>query len=183
MDPVVDLAIRIGLAVLFGVAALHKLRGFRRFEATVADYRIVPAPLAPLAAIAVLGAEVGIAEMLVLPHLRSVGLAAAAAQLVVYAGALALNLARGRRHLDCGCVGVAGREEISWALAGRNLVLSAIALVATLTPIAGRPLVWIDALTIAGAVAAAAGAYVAIDQLVANGAGYRRLREVVREAV
>lgn len=177
MDPVVDLSVRIGFVALFGAAAAHKLRGFGHFKATIADYRIVPARLAPLAALALLCAEVGIAEMLVLPHLRSIGLAAASAQLVVYAGALALNLARGRRHLDCGCVGVAGREEISWALVARNLVLSAIALAAVATPIAARPLVWIDALTIAGAVATAAGAYVAIDQLVANGAGFRRLRE------
>lgn len=177
MDPVVELAIRIGFVLLFATAALHKLRDFRRFLATVADYRVVPRELTSFAGMMALGAEVAIAEMLVLPHLRSFGLFAVAVQLVLYAGALALNLARGRRHLDCGCVGVAGREEISWALVGRNLVLAAIAAAGN-APTTERPLVWIDVLTIAGAVATAAAAYVAVDQLIANGAGHRRLREV-----
>src|SRR5262249_14927936 len=74
------------------------------------------------------------------------GLAWAAALLGLYAAAIAVNLARGRRHLDCGCTGPALRRPISGWLVLRNLVLVAIA-PADLAPLATPPLGGIDRLT------------------------------------
>src|SRR5262249_26793938 len=102
MDPVVDIALRPSLALLFPAAALDKVRDLRRFRATVAAYRLVPVALADPLAVAVVGVEVAVATALVFPHARDAGLAGAACLLVLYAGAVGVNVARGRRDLECG---------------------------------------------------------------------------------
>ena len=50
MDPVIDATLRTALALLFFVAAGHKLRDLGRFRATLTEYRLLPAGLVPLAA-------------------------------------------------------------------------------------------------------------------------------------
>src|SRR5262245_36242637 len=105
MDPVIDATVRADLALLFVVAAAHKLRDPARFRATVADYRLLPDPLVPLGAACLIVAEPVVVAALA--SSRWWGLAGAAALLALYAAAIAINLARGRRHLDCGCAGPA----------------------------------------------------------------------------
>jgi hypothetical protein len=108
--------------------------------------------------------------------LRAPGPLLAAGLLAVYTGAIAINLARGRRDIDCGCAGPALREPLSGWLLGRNGILLAAAL-ACLVPLRPRPLVWVDALTVTGAVAALAAFYGALDRLVANAPRLAHLRE------
>src|SRR5262245_21207677 len=124
MDPAVDLALRVSLALLFATAAWHKLRAPRAFTATLAEYRLLPPALAPGAAVLVVVVELAIVVGLL--AVRRTGLAAAAVLLLVYAAAVAVNLLRGRDHIDCGC-GPAARQPISGWLVGRNLVLAAVA--------------------------------------------------------
>ena len=78
-------------------------------------------------------------------------LVAAAALLAAYGAAIGVNLARGRRHIDCGCVGPAARRPIGGWLVARNGVLAA----PSRSPGSragrrARPLVWVDALTVVG---------------------------------
>src|SRR2546428_13263493 len=113
MDPAIDATLRAALGLLFLVAAVHKLRDFGRFRATLAEYRLLPRAVLPVAAGLVLVAELSVAAMLVTPARGAPGPLAACAILVVYATAIAINLARGRRHIDCGCAGPAGRRPIS----------------------------------------------------------------------
>jgi len=44
MDPAADVTLRTAFALLFAVAASHKVRDPARFRATLADYRLLPAP-------------------------------------------------------------------------------------------------------------------------------------------
>jgi hypothetical protein len=177
MDPVIDATVRTTLALLFLVAASHKLRDRTRFRATLAEYQLLPAMfVAPVAAL-VVGVELAVAGALVTPVLRTPGLVAAAAVLVVYGSAVAVNLARGRRHIDCGCVGPATRQPISGWLVVRNAVLAAGAL-GGLAPVRPRPLVWVDVFTVVAATAALAALYAALDRLLANGPALARLRGV-----
>jgi hypothetical protein len=164
MDPAIDLTLRAVLGLLFIVATVHKLRDPRTFAATLADYRLLPVRLAGVASAALVGAELAVAAALAL-HRRA-GLAGAAALLVLYAGAMAINLARGRRHIDCGCAGPAARRSISGRLVVRNLALAGIALVA-LAPVAPRALLWVDGMTIAAATVALAACWSAMDRLLA----------------
>ena len=167
MDPAIDLTLRCGLALLFLVAASHKLRDPVYFRATLIDYRIVPGGTAGLVALLVTGAELAIAPALLVPALRPAGLAGAASLLALYGLAIAVNLARGRRHIDCGCAGPALRRPISGALVVRNAVLAAGALLA-LRPVAARPLVWVDALTVGAALLSASALYAAVDRMLSE---------------
>ena len=166
MDPVIDAALRTGLSVLFLAAAVHKLRDLARFRATLAEYHLLPPRLVPFGAIALVAAELGLAVTLVAPPLRTASLVAAAGLLLIYGGAMAVNLARGRRHIDCGCAGPAARRPISGGLVARNAVLVAAAL-GGLLPVSPRPLFWVDAVTVLGATATLATLYAALDRLLA----------------
>ena len=106
------------------------------------------------------------AGLLVRPLAASAALAAAAL-LVVYAGAMLVNLWRGRRDIDCGCAGPARRQPLGAGLVARNGVLVAAALAAAL-PGTARSLTWLDASTIAFASGALALLYVAVEGLLAN---------------
>jgi len=167
MDPVVDLTLRGGLALLFLVAASHKWRDPARFRATLIDYRILPEATAGPVAVLLVGAELAVAVALLTPAWRTLGLVGACGLLVLYGFAIAVNLGRGRRHLDCGCVGPALRRPISVQLVVRNAVLAAGALLA-LGPVATRPLVWVDALTLAAALASSSALYAAVDRMLAE---------------
>jgi hypothetical protein len=167
MDPVLDIAVRAALSLLLGAAALHKLRDLATFRATFGEYRLLPPRLARLFPAAEAGLAIG---LLVRPRPSLVG---TAALLALYGGAIAVNLRRGRRHIDCGCGGP-GRP-ISGRLVARNAALAAIAL-AALLPSSGRALVWLDAITVAATTAFAAAVYASLDRMIADAPALARVR-------
>jgi hypothetical protein len=167
MDPVVAAVLRGGLALLLVIAAGHKARALDRFRATLADYRLLPARAVPLAATLVVGVEVGIALALVLSASRTAGPLLAAALLAVYTLAIAINLARGRRDIDCGCGGPALHQPLGGRLVVRNAVLIAAALAAVL-PLRSRAITAVDALTVVAGTIALAALSAAADRLMAN---------------
>jgi hypothetical protein len=171
MDPVVDGIVRLGLGLLFAAAAAHKLRDLAVFRATLAEHRVLPAPLVGGAALAVPGVEMLLAGVLlgafVEPALRSPGLAGAALLLALYAAVIGVNLARGRRHIDCGCGGPAGRQPISGWLVARNLLLVTMALLAA-RPVRARTLGLVDVGTVVIATVALAMLYAAAERLLAE---------------
>ena len=150
MDPVIDVALRGGLALLFLVAALHKTRDLGSFHATLANYRLLPPRATGAAALVVV----------------ALGAVAEAMLLAAYTGAIAVNLARGRRDIDCGCAGPARRQPLRPWLLVRNAVLIGAAL-ACLAPERVRPIVWVDALTVAGTIGVLAALYAAVERLAA----------------
>ena len=120
-------------------------------------------------------AELGIVLALVL--WPAWGAAAGAALLGLYGTAIAVNLARGRRHIDCGCGGAAARREISAWLVARNGLAAAAALAVAGVPEAARGLVWLDACTVVAATAMLAACWSAADHLLALAPGFARRRE------
>jgi hypothetical protein len=165
MDPVIGLALRALVAGLLGSAALAKLRDLRGFAAAVAGYRLLPGALAGPAAAAFVAAELALTVALWTP-LRVEAALGAAALLALYALAIAVNLARGRRDIDCGCGGPLGRQSLSEGLVLRNLLWTAAALACAL-PEAPRALAWLDAVTLGAAVAAGAALHAAAGALLA----------------
>jgi hypothetical protein len=104
-------------------ALLHKLMARDEFAATLAEYHILPARWSAAATVLIALLE-GIAILaVILPDRRQQGAVLAAGLFMVYAAAMAVNLLRGRDHIDCGCGGA--RQPLSWFLVGRNLVLIA----------------------------------------------------------
>src|SRR2546428_12304179 len=99
MDPVIDATLRTALALLFLVAAGHKLRDLGRFRATLAEYRLVPAGLVPLPAALVVGAEAAAARALLLPGARAAGPGSPPRLLRRHAAPVAINPAPARPDL------------------------------------------------------------------------------------
>jgi phosphatidylglycerophosphate synthase len=50
---------------------------------------------------------------------------AAIVLLLVFAAAMAINIMRGRRHIDCGCGHAGLRQELGWAKVARNFGMAA----------------------------------------------------------
>ncbi len=160
-------------AGLFASSALHKLRTFTRFTGFVAGYRLIPAPLVRPASAAMVTLEVAAVPALFLPSSPAAGLPAAL--LLLYAGAMGVNLLRGRSNIDCGCGGAP--MPLSPALVVRNLLLAAaMGWAAWLPRQAGLPLD-LHPGTLAAVLGFAVGLglfYAAFNQLQANRATLRR---------
>ena len=179
LDPAIELVLRGGLALLLLGAALHKARDFAAFRSAVIGYALAPERVAGAIAALLTGAEAAIAAALLAPAsigLRAPALVATALLLALYAAAIAVNLARGRRDIDCGCAGPAARQPLSEWLLARNALLIAAALLG-LGGVSSRPLVWIDALTVSGGVAMLVATWLAAHRLLANAPAIARLRE------
>ncbi len=173
IDPVVQIAARVLLTLLFLGTAVHKMRDLRTTAAITSRYlQSFGLPGWPVLAAVVTAA-------LVAGELAAAGLCAvypsgaAAAGLVagllgLYALGMAVSVLRGIAPEDCGCswAGAAG-QPAGWALVLRNLVLVAVALL--LAPEAtARPLAFAD---YAGAFSLglfAIAMYATADVLIAN---------------
>lgn len=166
IDPALSWVVRAAVSLLFVSAAGHKLRDVEGFRRAVEGYDLLPRLWAVPVGGALIALEVGVATGLWFARVAPVAALAAAVLLMGYGGAMALNLARGRRDIDCGCGGPGGRQTISATLVVRNAFLAVAALVAAL-PASARALTWIDAMTIAAAIVALALLYVAADGLLA----------------
>lgn len=175
MDPVITVSISICMSLLFGVAAAHKMRAPETFRSAIDDYRLVPRSLSGPISICLLIAESLVALMVLIPAAQVAGLAVMAGLLLLYTGAICINLNRGRRDLDCGCSGPASRHLISGWLVLRNLILLGLVLLALLPPVS-RPLNWMDLLVIVFGVLTASGLYLGMNQLLAQSSRLAGLR-------
>jgi len=169
IDPVAAWLARLALAGVFASAALHKGRDLDAFAAAVAAHRLVPEASVGALARALALCEVAAVVGLLVPASAPLAAWLAAALLALYTGAIAINLARGRREIDCGCS--ARPQPLSGRLLARNAALGALAIAAAL-PASARAWVWIDALTAAAGLAALALLWLAA-QTLAFGAAAR----------
>lgn len=132
VDPAIALAGRLLGGLVFATAVAGKIRHRHELPGVVANYRLLPERLAATAAWMIVGLEC----LVVLSLLSGLRLAAGAMLAIVLLGgfalAMAINLARGRREIACGCFQLGLRQRLSAGLVARNVVL-AILLVPLLT--------------------------------------------------
>ena len=164
VDPAFAALAVLLLAAVFGAAALAKLRDLDVFQGVVEQYRLLPAVLVEPFVRILPVVELGAALALLLPATRALAAATLIALLVVFAAAMAINLARGRSDIDCGCFIGVQKQRISWALVVRNLVLAGFGLM-LLVEGTGRSLEVIDWVTIGAAAASLLLLYESIGQL------------------
>jgi hypothetical protein len=179
IDPLVGRVIAAAFALLWLLAAWHKVSARDRFLAALGDYRLLPeSSWRPLArVIPVFEAALGLAWLT--RFAPGVVAILTAALLGVYAAAIAINLWRGRVHIGCGCgFGVASADDppLSWRLVIRNLLLGAVAIVAVLPPVS-RDLGWIDGLTLVFTLLASTLLFAGTTQLMRNGAAIASWRK------
>ena len=163
IDPAVGTLLAGAFALLFASAALHKLRDLRQFAATFHAYQVLPQLCARLAWLVPL-LELTVAAGMLASASRRGASAAGAALLLIYACAMGINLARGRRDLDCGCGAAEERRPIAVWMVWRNLALAALLLL-MLLPWGARALQAADSLTIGAGTAVAALLYMSLDRL------------------
>ena len=133
-------------------------------------------PRGPAASV-LAGAELAIATGLLLLATREAASLAAAALLSAYTVAIAVNLARGRSELDCGCFGPAHAQPVHGWLLVRNGVAVSAALVASL-PLGSRALTSLDVFAIFAGWAAASLLWLAANQLASQWSPIESLRRL-----
>lgn len=108
-------AIRVALGLLFLRTAWSKRRDLPAFGEVVRDYRLLPDALAwPVAAL-LAAVEFLLGAWLLLGRFTILSGSLAAALLLLFAGAMAVNLLRGRADISCGCLpAYASRATLSW---------------------------------------------------------------------
>jgi uncharacterized membrane protein YphA (DoxX/SURF4 family) len=171
LDPAVGALLAGAFAVLFLSAAFHKLTDPASFGEVLRAYRLVPEALARLSLMVGL-LECAVGAGLLIGAVRADAALAGSLLLALYATAIAINLARGRRHLSCGCGGPNDRRPIAPWMVLRNLALAALLPLARL-PWIPRPTGWADALTIGAGTAVAALLYLSLDTLLGRVAALR----------
>ena len=174
IDPVIELTLRAALALLFAAAAWHKASDRDRFAASLDAYALLPAPLVAPSALLLPALECVLAAGLLFAPTRQAAAIASVALLTLYTGAIAANLARGRREIDCGCFASSARVPLSRWLVARNLILIGAAglLVA---PVRSRTLVWVDPFTVVAAVLVLWFLWAAAQGLAQTGPALQRL--------
>jgi hypothetical protein len=160
LDPVLSLTLATVVASLFLASVLHKIRDPWRFREAVSGFRVLPERWVNGVASLVFVAELGVVAGFVLGSTRLYAMWIAAALLTLYAGAIAVNIRRGRVRIDCGCVGFGERQLLSRWMVVRNVLIAGAALVACLPRVA-RELLPMDVFVIVCAALAAGLLYVA----------------------
>ena len=166
-DAVVTRAIGAALSVVLLAGAWQKLRDRELFQAAVENYQLVPESWHRPVATALPLLELAAGVLLLPAPTRTLGAFLAAVLLLVVTSAVAINLLRGRRDIDCGCGTPGTGQRLSWALVGRNAALLAACVVAA-APEQARELVWLDAFTAVFAALALWTLYAAANQLLAD---------------
>lgn len=162
------------LSYLFAVGAMQKLANTAYLRQVISDYQILPRTWSPLLARTAPLVELGSGLALLIPASRTTALGAVTLLLGAYSAAIALNIVRGRRDIDCGCAGPGQEQTLSGWLLGRNAVLITLALLAVLGP-QQLQLDWSGwSLALMGT-ALAALLYHVFNQLVANNNLLRRI--------
>jgi hypothetical protein len=175
LDPAIGWTVVLVLAGLLGAAAVSKLRALDAFVGVVHNYRLVPETLERSIAYGLPGVELAIAMSVLVPPTRATGALAAAVLFALFAGAMAINLMRGRRDIDCGCFATVLRQHLSWPLVLRNLLLAGLALL-IVPGFTARSLGWLDLVSVGGASAALVVLFAATSWLFGTGTASRLAR-------
>lgn len=175
-DPVLTLAVRLTMAGVFLTGGLHQWRDRAMFAAVVEGYGLLPRPLVAPVALLLPVCEITTGLLLLWPSTGTLGAFAGLWILCGVSAAVAINLLRGRRDIDCGCGGASGDQTLSWALVARNGVLGGLLGVGALSA-SPRTLAVLDVCVALFAGLAALGLYAASNQLLANAPRLQALRD------
>jgi len=158
IDPVLSLTFATAVASLFFTSVVHKIKDPYRFRDAVSGFALIPEPLILATAIFVLVCECSVVATFILGSTRAAGMCVAGTLMVLYAGAIVVNLLRGRTRIDCGCVGFLPQQHLGWWMVARNAVVATGAFIASL-PRAPRELTSMDFFVVICAACAAAALY------------------------
>jgi putative oxidoreductase len=119
---------RVRSELVFLSASIPKLLAPADFALAVRNYRLLPPRLNGPVATWLPRLELGLACALLLGLATKPAGGLAAAALLVFAGAITINLVRGRR-IECGCFSTVSPRSIGWSLVLRDLLLVLLAII------------------------------------------------------
>ena len=166
-DPGIQLIAALILSYVFVLAGLHKCKAPAEFATTLANYRILPEGLNRQCVYLFPVAEIMTGIALLIPATLPAAALSARILLCIYIAAIAVNLLRGRRNIDCGCGGPAQKQTISEWMIVRNGILLLLAFIAG-SQAEARALLWFDWLIIIMATVMGCLFYNIINQLLVN---------------
>ena len=136
-------AVRTLTALVFFSAGIAKMRNWIAFEGVIANYRLLPQFAVRPVSYSLPPIEIftGVALLAAAPHADWL----AAGLLSSFAVAMAINLARGRSQIDCGCFNSALKQHLRWSLVARN-----VCMVLLLAAAAGSPAAPLDSSLLLG---------------------------------
>ena len=114
---------RTCVGLVFLLAAIQKAQHWRILPGVIANYRLLPRWMAWPAAALLPPMEMVLAVLLPSAQLSPWPSVAAMLLLTLFAIAMAINITRGRDHIDCGCGESFLRQTLNWALVARNGLL------------------------------------------------------------
>lgn len=171
---VFTLAVSLFFSCLLVTAGWQKRQEQAYLSAIIKRYEIVPSTWAAPLAQGLPWLEMGLGVALLVPLLQPSALVATFILFGSYTAAIAINVYRGRREIDCGCAGPHHVQPISMGLVVRNslLLLSLGAALAIAPASLNLQLgVWLLAFTIA---LVAVLFYFSLQQLISNQHYYAR---------
>ena len=121
-------ALSIMLGWQFLVAAYHKLSERQGYQELIQAWQIVPAFIGRQLVVLLAAVELLLVAGFVFESLVLITTLVGAGLLLLYAAAISINIARGRRELNCGCSGLLRRYPMTWRLVARNLLLVCLTL-------------------------------------------------------
>jgi uncharacterized membrane protein len=122
------------VAAVFGWSGYAKLAGLETFQADLAAYQLVPPwAITPLSWFFPV-VEIGLALAVLIPATRTEASWGLIALTLVFSAAVAINLLRGRRELDCGCFGGLSQHIGPQTLLRNAILLAGLTLIALVPP-------------------------------------------------
>jgi len=152
---------------LFLVGGVQKFQDNLRFQGVVANYKVLPEALSPGVARALPRLEIVCGFALLVPGIQKIALVAVLILLLAYTFGIAINVYRGRTHIDCGCGTASKPQLLSKGLLLRNSFLS-LALLAALPIENTLPMLWGPWLVSLFSTVFLSMAYHVFNQLIAN---------------
>jgi hypothetical protein len=143
-DPMILAFCQAILMLVFLAGAWLKLRAWETFEGVVYNYRLLPEravrPASYLLPLAELAVGLGLAYAPTRPYAAG----GAVLLLALFNVAVGINLARGRREIDCGCFSSVLKQHLSAGLIVRNAALIGLAAWLAWGVSQGFTMAWLD---------------------------------------
>ncbi len=122
------MASRVLEFLVFGRAALGKLRRVDGFVAVIGQYDLIAPKYSRIAGWLIITCESFVAVCQLRASTAPFGAAAGIGLLLLFSFAMTINIAAGRTDIDCGCSWAEGRQPIGLSLIVRNVVIVCLAL-------------------------------------------------------
>lgn len=170
IDPLISTIVQYGFSMLFLTSAWHKLSDLQRFILIIEDYQLLTVLPSNFLAILLILIEFLIGTAWFFGYNLAIIGYCSIALLSLYAGAITINLLRGRIYIDCGCSfynSSGGDSLLSPLLVFRNVILILLAALPILSS-ENRSLVIFDYVIIFCSLLSIISLYAGSTQLVKN---------------